>query len=379
MLALLFWLRAAMGFQFQSVASTAGPLAAEFGISASALGALIGLYILPGFVVALPSGALASRLPDRATATAGLLVMAAGSIVMALAPSYAMLCAGRLLAGIGYALYTLVITKMVADWFTGREMFAAMGVMLASWPCGIALGLAVEPALAVAAGWPAAQWAVAALCIADAGLAAFLYRAPPERIAAPAVGARLRPDRREIALVLLASLPWGALNVGLIIFFSFGPRLLESTGHSPTAAAMLIAAGLWVSALALPLGGMIAERLRRPHLAAAISSVVGAAALGWLVLDGPAALASVLVGLSLCVPGAVIIALPASLLRPESLGIGLGLFYASYFLQMMLGPLIAGWVADLAGGPAAAVWTGAALLLACAALIGPFPEPAARQ
>jgi predicted MFS family arabinose efflux permease len=154
MLALLFWLRAAMGFQFQSVASIGGPLAAEFGISASALGALIGLYILPGFVVALPSGALASRLPDRATASAGLIVMAAGSIVMALAPSYAMLCAGRLLAGIGYALYTLVITKMVADWFTGREMFTAMGVMLASWPCGIALGLAVQPALAVAAGRP---------------------------------------------------------------------------------------------------------------------------------------------------------------------------------------------------------------------------------
>ena len=372
MLALLFWIRAAMGFQFQSVASIATPLAHGLGISAASLGALIGLYILPGLFTALPGGALASRLPDRLTATVGLIVMAAGSVVMALAPSYAALAAGRLLAGTGYAFFTLVVTKMVAEWFAGREMLTAMGVMLASWPCGIALGLAVQPALAVALGWPAAQWSVVALCLIDAALTALLYRAP-ERPRETRVATRLWPSRRETALTLLACLAWGALNVGLIIFFSFTPRLLEARGYATTEAAALVSIGLWVSTFAVPLSGMIAERVARPLLAAAALSVVAALALLLLDRAGTPALYSALLGLAIGMPVTVTIALPTRLLRPQSLATGLGLFYAFYFVQMMLGPMLAGWVADQVGRAEGAIWTGAAAFVLGAVITGFFP------
>lgn len=370
-LALLFWIRAAMGFQFQSVGSIATPLAADLAISAAALGALIGLYILPGFIAAIPGGALSARLPDRMTAAIGLLIMALGSAIMAVAPSFVALCAGRLVAGVGYALFTLVITKMVAEWFAGREMLAAMGVMLASWPAGIALGLAIQPLLAVTYDWRLVQWSVAAVCITDALLTIVLYRSPIELRESKAAS-RQWPSRRETALVLASSLAWGCLNIGLIILFSFAPRFLEGRGFATAKAAALISIGLWVSTVSIPLGGALAERFARPLIASAVWCVVAAGALLMFTLGGSPALFSALIGVSLGVPAAVMIALPARLLRPESLALGLGLFYAAYFAQMMLGPLIAGMVADMTDNPAGALWVGVIAFLVGGAIIGWF-------
>ena len=58
MLAVLFVVRLAMGYQFQSVASVAPRLVAEFGLTYAEVGALIGFFLLPGIVVAIPSGLL---------------------------------------------------------------------------------------------------------------------------------------------------------------------------------------------------------------------------------------------------------------------------------------------------------------------------------
>jgi hypothetical protein len=53
-LAMLTTARVAMGFQFQSAASASPGLIGQFGLSQADLGALIGLYFLPGVVLALP-------------------------------------------------------------------------------------------------------------------------------------------------------------------------------------------------------------------------------------------------------------------------------------------------------------------------------------
>ena len=63
-LAVLFTVRAVMGFQFQSVGSISTFLVADLGISYSEIGTLVGLYLLPGVVVAYPSGALGKRFGD---------------------------------------------------------------------------------------------------------------------------------------------------------------------------------------------------------------------------------------------------------------------------------------------------------------------------
>lgn len=56
-LALLFFIRTAMAFQFATIGAV-GPLVGQtFQIDAAGIGFLIGLYLSPGLVFALPGGA----------------------------------------------------------------------------------------------------------------------------------------------------------------------------------------------------------------------------------------------------------------------------------------------------------------------------------
>jgi hypothetical protein len=56
-LALLFAVRTAMAFQFQSTAAMAPMLRQEFGVGPAEIGLLIGLYLAPGVALAIPGGA----------------------------------------------------------------------------------------------------------------------------------------------------------------------------------------------------------------------------------------------------------------------------------------------------------------------------------
>jgi MFS family permease len=90
-----------MAFQFQSVAAVAPLLGSEFGAGLADIGVLIGLYFAPGVVFALPGSAIGQRFGDKPTSLAGLLLMLAGSLAMALSASWSIQIAGRLVAGAG--------------------------------------------------------------------------------------------------------------------------------------------------------------------------------------------------------------------------------------------------------------------------------------
>lgn len=100
-LAVLFIARAAIAFQFQSIAAVAPQLSPSLGASLADVGVLIGLYFdfAPGALLALPGGAIGRRYGDKVTVLAGLLMMLAGELPMTTSPSWSVQIAGRLTAG----------------------------------------------------------------------------------------------------------------------------------------------------------------------------------------------------------------------------------------------------------------------------------------
>lgn len=141
-----------MAFQFQSVAAVAPLLASEFGVGLADIGALIGLYFAPGIVLALPGGAIGQRFGDKATMLGAMLLMLAGSVAMASAPSWSIQIAGRLVTGAGGVILSVQMTKMATDLFADREIATAMAVFLNSWPAGVALSLLVLPLIGTSYG-----------------------------------------------------------------------------------------------------------------------------------------------------------------------------------------------------------------------------------
>src|SRR5215510_11525999 len=114
-LAIVFVTRTSMGFQFQAVAAVAPLMVADLGLTWVQLGSLIGLYMLPGAIFALPGGVLGQRFGERRTVVAGGHGTAGAHGFTAAVP-------GRLLAGVGAVLINSLLANMVAEWIAGREL-----------------------------------------------------------------------------------------------------------------------------------------------------------------------------------------------------------------------------------------------------------------
>src|SRR2546426_9027446 len=138
-LALIFVTRTSMGVQFQSIASVGPLLVADLGLSYAQVGTLIGLYLLPGVALSLPGGLIGQRFGDRRAVVCGLAAMVVGGLVTAWSDGFAGAAAGRLLSGGGGVLMNILLIKMTADWFAGREMATAMAAGLSAWPVGLRL------------------------------------------------------------------------------------------------------------------------------------------------------------------------------------------------------------------------------------------------
>src|SRR5438445_4095943 len=82
MLAILFAARAATGFQFQSVGSSAPMLMRDLAIDYSEIGLLLGAYLLPGVIVALPAGLLGQRFQEKTLGLAGLALMVISGVAL---------------------------------------------------------------------------------------------------------------------------------------------------------------------------------------------------------------------------------------------------------------------------------------------------------
>ncbi len=379
-LAILFLVRLTMAFQFQSVAAIAPLLETRFGVGLADIGLLIGLYFTPGIVLALPGGALGARFGDKATAIVALALMLIGSVAMALADVWSLQIAGRLVAGIGGVLLSVQLTKMTTDWFAGREIATAMGILINSWPTGIGLSLLTLPAIGTAGGAPAVF--VAVCIVVGIGMALMLLYRPPEVSVAPAT-ASARLDPQTATAVMVAGAIWGFFNVGFAMILSFGPSLLVERGWTVAAAGSVISLGLWISAVSVPVGGLLADRTGRPLILLVAGSVLLAGLLVLLTQSSAVIAIMIVMGVVSGQPAGPIMSLPARVLAPQTRAIGMGLFLTIFYGAMMLGPILAGRLAGWTGTAAAALDLGAAVVLACPLLLWLFeriatsrPQPA---
>lgn len=366
-LAVLFTVRLAMAFQFQSVAAVAPLLGSKFGVGLADIGLLIGLYFTPGVALALPGGAIGARLGDKSAVLCALVLMLIGQIAMVLSDSWGWQIAGRLVAGAGGVLLNVQMTKMVTDWFAGREIATAMAVFVNSWPAGVALSLLTLPAIGISQGIVAVYLTVAALIVLGIGLLLAGYRPSPD--APTTTAASTRPDRNALMAVIAAGLIWGLFNVGFAIVFSFGPTLLVEQGWSITAAGSAISIVLWLAVFSVPSGGLLADRTKRPQTILALGCIVFAVLL--VILPRSTATIPVVIALGLVcgLPAGPIMSLPARVLLSGTRAIGMGVFYTVYYAAMMLGPVIGGNAAKWIGSAGAAFDVGAIALLACPLLL----------
>lgn len=368
-LAVLFAVRTTMAFQFQAVAALSPLIMREYGVGLSEIGLLIGLYLAPGIAIAYPGGAIGARFGDRNAVAAGMLLMIAGAALMALGSGWEAQLAGRLVDGTGGVVLNVLMSKMAQDWFAGREIATAMGIFVNSWPVGIAAALLVLPPIAAAGGLVLALFSVTALVTGGLVLLIAGYRAPEDTGRA---GPRERLAGPQRVRIVLAGLVWALFNAALGMVFGFGPAMLVERGWSLTEASSATGLALWLVALSVPLGGIVADRTGRRDLVLVVGLVGFACALVAAALGEAVLAAFVIIGLLAGLPAGPIMTLPAEVLSPGTRARGMGLFFTLFYILIVAAPAIAGAVAERTGSAAAAFLLGTVMIALCLPLLAAF-------
>jgi MFS transporter, DHA1 family, inner membrane transport protein len=233
-------------------------VAADLSVSIPEAGMLVSVYAM-GVVVGAPVLAvITARWPRRPTLIGLCAVFLVGNLLCAIAPSYGLLMAARVVTALCHGTYfgiaSVVATNLVAP---GRRSQAIalvfMGVTLANM-----LGVPFGTALGQALGWRATFLGICAINLV-AMLAQLLWipRALPTGGASLGAEFRALMDRRVVLGLLLSMLS----SVSLFTVFTYiTPILREVTGVSPrgvTYVLLLFGVGLSIGSV---IGGRLGDR-----------------------------------------------------------------------------------------------------------------------
>jgi MFS family permease len=148
-------------------------------------------------LVAVVATPVVSRIADgrlrRQALVGALAVVAAGSLVGAVVPTFAGLLTARALQGLGYAMVPLTVA-VAREWLTGSVLARTLGVLSTSIAVGVGLGNPVMGLCVLLAGY---RLAFAVALLVSAGGAVWVWRRVPpagpgiERVRVDLLGATL--------------------------------------------------------------------------------------------------------------------------------------------------------------------------------------------
>lgn len=311
------------------------------------VGIALGAYGLTQALLQLPFGWLSDRHGRKPVLYAGLVILAAGSLVCALAESPWTMILGRVLQGAGAISATVI--ALVADLTREDQRTKAMAMIGATIAAAFGISFIVSPFLVARIGVPGIFALTGVLALAAIAMVRF---AVPDAAPVP------RPHRVPVSVVLrdreLLRLNVGifALHAVLMALFVVVPVALVGAGL-PAAEHWHVYLGALVAGSALMLPGIVgptAGRSRPVFLAAVVAVGAGIALLALRLDSLPGIVAALVIFfagfnvLEAKLPAMVSRAAPA-----EARGTATGLYSSVQFLGTFVGGAAGGALAQHAG------------------------------
>lgn len=353
---LLFVSRVALGFQFQVVGSVTPTLVEQLQLDYRQAGILVGLFLFAGIFISFPAGLAQRYLSDRWLVVGGLLLLALGGFISGATSSYALIGFGRIVSGAGFVFSTIYFTKMVADWFSGKELATAMAILVSSWPIGIAIGQVLHPLLAQSGGFALAFQIASVYGLFGALLIWRFFRSPVATQTRPgnaAVVGGWGLSRYHLRLTVLAALVWALFNAVYVVYLSFVLDVLMAYGFDASQASALGSVPSWIMVFSAVACGQLVDRTGKRDLVLNGGLIISAVCLVLLSQGMAVTMNIVLLGTVGFGCAGVIMSLTGDAMPAESRAFGMGVFFTVYFLVGLPAPGIAGWLFDISANPAA--------------------------
>lgn len=344
------------------------PIARDMNVTIPQAGLLISAFAI-GMVVGAPLLAVATlRLPRRTTLISLISLFGLGQVAGALAPSYELLFASRIVSALACAGFWAV-GAAVAIAMVGKDQRArAMAVMIGGLSIANVLGVPAGAFLGEHLGWRSAFWSVgAASAVALIGILALIPDIPLPAVR-PTLERELRiyRDRQVWLSIGITALAAG----GVFCAFSYLSPLLTEVAGLGAARVPWVLALFGVGAL---VGTTIGGRIADAHLFGVMLWGIAASTVFLLALALFASAAVAAVGLSFLIGVSAFFTAPALNARMFNVAgaaptLAGATTTAAFNLGNTGGPWLGGTVIDAGQGFAATAWAGAAMTATAIAL-----------
>lgn len=357
-IALLLFGTAIATIQFK-VPVVMGDIMASMNMDANSASWLMSIFTFVGIILAVPTGALAKKFGPKTMLLAAAVVIAAGSVIGAMAGNGMILIVSRAIEGVAFIFVTICGPLAVQKYVAPDKIGSATGIW-ALWVClGSVLGGVLTPSLYAATGFAGVWIIYAAAAVVLAIVVAVVVKTPGRALDKAAE----EPSAEKVSYaelvrpnILLFYVAFLVFNMTLMAVLGYAPTFMQMQGVDPTLSGFISTLPMLLAVISSPLFGSLSDRMGRckPLYLAALA-VMGPCTLLLLTQTGPlmwvGAVIMGLVGLGgpvMCLTSYVHV-----LGRPELMSIGMGVlmliqslgqFLGTWLTPILLGADMSGWM-----------------------------------
>ena len=208
----------------------------------TAIGTIWGMDPLAGIFVGLPSGLLADRFGIKRTLTVLCILAGVFGALRGFSTSFLTLAGTMFLFGLMAAAAPSVVPKVTAEWFSGKRLGLANGILNVAWSIGamFATQLSATTFSPLLGGWRNVIFLYAVPCVALGLLWLFTGR-EPDKTENPELLTIKVPFRESLSHVIRMKQVW---IIGLVFLTNWGasmgfigylPTYLKNQGWAPPA------------------------------------------------------------------------------------------------------------------------------------------------
>ena len=337
-------------FAFQSVPPVLNMITAEFDLTHAQAGLLMSLFALPGIIISIPAGHLTDRYGQKNIGIASLVLIIIGSTIFASGSSFIILALGRIISGIGAMTISVIAPRLVAQWFTGRQLGIAMGIFNAVMPLGTVLSLNLLSILGKSFGWRSSIWLCVLITIVALIVFAIVYspaRQTRQQIPSASIGFIHSLGPVGISVWLVGAI-WMFYNAAFTSLMTFTPSFLKVSGFLITEAGFLTSVMMLPSIVLGPTIGFLVGKFNHKSIFIIAGSLIWTIIISFIPVSGTFIFAPmILVGLTASIMTVPTYALMVDVTDSEKLGLAYGIMSTTMNLGILAGPALTGLIIDV--------------------------------
>jgi MFS family permease len=342
---------------------------AELGLTLVESGFIATTFNVIGLLVGMFVGVLCDRYGHKRLGLAGLAVMCLAGLLGAAAWNFPSLLVSRFFEGVGFILFTVAGSALMAAAADTPDRSKVMGLWSAYMPSGGSAAILLAPLLLSAWGWRG-LWVTLSVVAAICFLLVTRHSPTPRYggVASMRLALESLAQPASVALALLFAFyvaQWTSVMIWLPTF------LVDERGATSTVASLLTALMVLVNVPGNLGGGWLLSRgVRRGPLILAACAIMAVCDAGMLSPLLPDALRYFLVlAFSMCagvIPACIFTGVVVHAKTPQHVGTTNGMVMQTSQAGQFFGPILLAWLASNFGGWGASLWAMLAFAGGCA-------------